>query len=277
MQSPEYFPAVFSRHAAAYQERIEEVMRRGEARGRQALLDWLDPQPGQKALDVACGPGTLTLRLAAAVSPGGEVLGVDLAPGMVDVARAAAAARALPARFEIMDIQHLDLPAAGFDLAACGHGLQFVPDLAGTLSGIRRVLKAGGRFAASIPVDSEPSPAFVIVYQLLSERAPAASVPEDRERTVATVHDPERLVAAAHAAGFAEARSQLHDEVSVWENPQRMVDRAASWWSVAARLELLPAAEADALKREAVARITAELGPGQLSTESRTLVLLTTA
>ena len=89
LKSKELFPGVFSRHAFDYDHRLEQVMARGEARGRLRVLELVDAQPGMRILDLACGPGTLTRRLAAQVSPGGEVVGVDLAPGMIELAQAA--------------------------------------------------------------------------------------------------------------------------------------------------------------------------------------------
>ena len=124
MKSKELFPAVFGRHAIAYQQRIEQVMTRGEARGRMRVLELVDAQPRMRVLDLACGPGTLSKRLSLQVSPGGEVVGVDLAPGMIEVARAAQIPNA---RFEVMDIERLTFDDGYFDAAVCGHKEQAMP------------------------------------------------------------------------------------------------------------------------------------------------------
>jgi ubiquinone/menaquinone biosynthesis C-methylase UbiE len=104
VKSKELYPPVFSRHALAYQSRLEEIMSRGESLGRLRALELVDARPGMQVIDLACGPGTLSRRLAAMVSPGGEVVGVDLATGMIALARAMAISSA---RFELMDIEHL--------------------------------------------------------------------------------------------------------------------------------------------------------------------------
>src|ERR1700716_2745967 len=80
------YPGTFSRHAAAYKQRLDEVMARSQSRGRAAVIDWVDPKPGNRILDLACGPGTLSYRLARHVAPDGEVVGIDLAPGMIELA-----------------------------------------------------------------------------------------------------------------------------------------------------------------------------------------------
>jgi len=79
-ESKDFFPAVFSRHAEAYQRRLENIMARGEAPGRARVIELARARPGMRVLDLACGPGNLSQRLAAQVAPGGEVIGVDLAP-----------------------------------------------------------------------------------------------------------------------------------------------------------------------------------------------------
>ncbi|HYM66688.1 MAG TPA: methyltransferase domain-containing protein, partial [Patescibacteria group bacterium] len=82
MKSKELFPAIFDRHASAYQRRLEDIMDRGEAAGRMRVIELAEPRPGMRILDLACGPGTLSRRLAPRVAPGGHVVGVDLAQGM---------------------------------------------------------------------------------------------------------------------------------------------------------------------------------------------------
>src|SRR5437762_8256721 len=87
LKSKDLYPAVFSRYAEVYQKRLESIMSRRESRSRLRLIELVGAQPGMRIIDLACGPGTLTRVLAADVTPGGEVVGVDLAPGMVELAR----------------------------------------------------------------------------------------------------------------------------------------------------------------------------------------------
>src|SRR2546423_14201288 len=141
--------------AAAYKARLDEVMARSESRGRAAVIEWVDPRPGKRILDLACGPGTLSYRLASDVSPDGEIVGIDLAPGMIELARRDAPP-GFPVRFELMDMEDLGFPDATFDAAVCGHGLQFVPDLPRGLTEAKRVVKPRARIGAR--GSGEPTP-----------------------------------------------------------------------------------------------------------------------
>src|SRR5256714_15671812 len=187
-------------------------MARGEAHGRTAVIEWVEPTPGKRILDLACGPGTLTYPIAGSVSPGGEVVGIDLATGMIELARRDAPP-GLPLRFELMDMEELRFPDAAFDAAVCGHGLQFVPDLLRALTEARRVIKAGARMAASVPVD----PSLLSKAQAILEGAVGGSLPpapraRDQLITRRTVEDPEAFAAAARQAGFREANVVRFEE-----------------------------------------------------------------
>jgi SAM-dependent methyltransferase len=107
----------------------------------QPVLDLLKPQPGERILDLGCGDGVLTEKIAAA---GASVVGVDAAADMV----AAAKRRGLEARE--MDGLHLSFNAefdAVFSNAAI-HWMKDDPDA--VIAGVARALKPGGRFVAEM-------------------------------------------------------------------------------------------------------------------------------
>jgi demethylmenaquinone methyltransferase/2-methoxy-6-polyprenyl-1,4-benzoquinol methylase/phosphoethanolamine N-methyltransferase len=106
------------------------------------------PQPGERALDVGCGRGTMAIILAKKVLPAGEVVGIDASTEMIDVASRKGKRRGSTARFEAAAIESLPFDDAAFDLATSTFMLHHLPDdvQAGGLAEVRRVLKPGGRF-----------------------------------------------------------------------------------------------------------------------------------
>jgi len=269
----ELYPATFSRVAHAYKRRLDEVMARGEAHGRAAVIDWVDPVPGNRILDLACGPGTLSYPLARAVSPGGEVVGIDLAPGMLELAQRDAPP-GLPLTFVLMDMEDLRFPDHSFDAAASGHGLQFVPELKRALSETRRVLKPGARMAASVPVDpARASDAQTILERVVSGTLPPVPKARDQFATRRIVEDEESFATIAKEAGFSEAEVVRYEESTSWASPRHFVEMSGSWWSMALRLERISPSERASLLERAQRAIEEALGLGRLQIAGATNVL----
>lgn len=268
MKSKELFPPVFSRHALAYQRRLEEIMSRGESAGRIRALELVDARPGMTILDLACGPGTLTRRLAAMVSPGGEVVGVDLAPGMITLARAA---NISAARFEQMDIENLAFPDESFDAAVCGHGFQFVADLPGALKEARRVLRPGGRLAASVPLSGQDA-VWALLDSVIDRWLPPTQQAVDQRSTRATVQDAEAFRRASLDAGFGAARTELIEEDVNWESAEQIVSSFMDWVDYAARVEGTDAVRRQAIKDDAISTVGRQ-HPGRIKTKGRNHVL----
>ncbi|WP_326693668.1 methyltransferase domain-containing protein [Streptomyces sp. NBC_01387] len=101
-------------------------------------------KPHMQILDIGCGPGTITADLAGLV-PEGRVTGVDMAPAIVEQARALAAERGLDnTDFAVADIHALDYPDDSFCVVHAHQVLQHVGDPVQALREMRRVTKPGG-------------------------------------------------------------------------------------------------------------------------------------
>ena len=97
-------------------------VRAQERWAQQPSMNFLVPHlvPGQRLLDVGCGGGLLSARLAEAVAPG-ELVGIDFEPSQVDLARETAARRGLAnARFQVGDALELPFGDGSFEVVHLG-------------------------------------------------------------------------------------------------------------------------------------------------------------
>jgi demethylmenaquinone methyltransferase/2-methoxy-6-polyprenyl-1,4-benzoquinol methylase len=134
---------MFDRIAGLY-DRMNSVMTAGlHHEWRRRAADLAELSPGDRALDVATGTGDLALELAARVAPGGEVVGIDFAERMLELARAKAVETNV--RFEIGNALALDFPDDAFDAATVGFGARNFSDLDRGLAEMARVVRPGGR------------------------------------------------------------------------------------------------------------------------------------
>ena len=99
--------------------------RRGK-RLRAMVADDLELRPGDRVLDVGCGPGRVAIAFAERVGPTGSVDGIDAAVEMVNRARSLARKRGVVATFQVAFAQQLPFPDATFDAVACTLALHHV-------------------------------------------------------------------------------------------------------------------------------------------------------
>ena len=104
------------------------------------LIDWLAPRAGERVLDLGCGDGVLTARLAA---HGCTVVGADASPALV------AAARATGIDARLVDGEALAFDAE-FDAVFSNAALHWMKDADAVIAGVRRALVRGGRFVAEL-------------------------------------------------------------------------------------------------------------------------------
>jgi len=114
------------------------------AREAEEFVKRLGLKPGTKVLDVACGTGNLALPAARL---GATVTGVDIAPNLIEQARANAAQEGLKAQFDEGDAEALPYDDASFDAVITMYGAMFAPRPDLVASELKRVVKPGGIIA----------------------------------------------------------------------------------------------------------------------------------
>ena len=112
----------------------------------QAIVEAASVQPGMRVLDAACGTGEPAISLAALLTAGGKVIGVDVSPAPLKIAEERALQRGLTnASFQRANAHELPFPDNSFDRITSRLGIMFFSDLPRALSEMQRVLKPGGK------------------------------------------------------------------------------------------------------------------------------------
>jgi len=141
-------------------------------RGREltdAMLDLVALRPGQRVLELGCGPGGLGLAAAQRIAPSGEIVLSDVAPEMTAIAARRASTMGLTnVATAVLDLEAIDEPAASFDVVLSRDGVQFASDPARAAGEIRRVLRPGGRWVVATWASRARNPWLAIVLDAVS-------------------------------------------------------------------------------------------------------------
>jgi SAM-dependent methyltransferase len=129
----------WAEHAAYADERGADVAER--------MLELTAVGPGDRVLELACGPGGLGL---AAAARGADVVLSDLSAEMTAIAAARAGALHTVST-RVLDVDDIDQPDEAYDVVLCREGLMFATDPHRAADGLRRVLRPGGRIAVTVP------------------------------------------------------------------------------------------------------------------------------
>ncbi len=115
------------------------------------LLELAAIAPGDRVLDVGCGPGRLTQAAALVAGPAGETAGIDPSLEMIELARKKATTARSPATFRVAAIEAIPWPDGHFDAVLASMMIHHLPPELQRrgIAEVLRVLKPGGRFVAA--------------------------------------------------------------------------------------------------------------------------------
>jgi SAM-dependent methyltransferase len=223
--------------AGAWAEHATYADARGAALAER-MLERVRPRPGERVLELACGPGGLGLAAAERVAPGGAV---------VRAARTGAAG--VSAR--VLDLEGIDEPDGSYDVVLCREGLMFALDPARAVGEMERVLRRGGRLAIAVWGPRERNPWLGLVLDAVSAQL-GRPVPPPGVPGPFSLQDGERLGGLLCTAGLADVELE---EVAV---PMRALG-FDEWWErtcalagpLARVLATLPAEAAAAVRARA--------------------------
>jgi ubiquinone/menaquinone biosynthesis C-methylase UbiE len=203
------------------------------------LVDEAKLRPGEAVLDVATGPGTVARLAAARIGRRGKVVGTDIAPAMLEIARSK------PAPAGSAAIEYIESPAsplkapnAAFDVLFCQQGLQFFPDRQAALEEFLRVLKPRGRAAIAVwgPLNRNK------IYEVFHLALRAFDATDLAEIITAPFswHESSALESAAKQAGFGGTRILTRSLDLVFEEGLDQAVNAFAGTPVAPSIAALP-------------------------------------
>lgn len=204
------------------------------------MVEQLSLQPGQRVLELACGPGDTGFLAAELVKPGGTLIATDASRAMLGVATGRARDLGITnVEFRQLDLEWIDLEAASVDSILCRWGLMFAVDPRAALQEARRVLRPHGRIALAVWDDPEQNPWATIPTRALVELGHA--VPPDPDQPgMFALADAERLRRLLEDAGFVEAHVDSVElsrpEVSVEQHLEETIDLSSPFAEVWDRL-----------------------------------------
>jgi ubiquinone/menaquinone biosynthesis C-methylase UbiE len=165
-------------------------------------VDFAALQANERVIDVGCGTGAAAQYAAEAVGILGQVTGVDVNAGMLEVARSLPVGPGAPLEWREANAAQLPLDDESIDVVLCAQTLQFLPEKESGLSEMRRVVKPGGRVALSVWCEIEESPYFYTLVEAVARHI--GSETAAGLKSAFALSDADEIRRLLKAAGFGQ-------------------------------------------------------------------------
>jgi ubiquinone/menaquinone biosynthesis C-methylase UbiE len=178
---------------------------------------------GGRVLDVCCGAGASALPAAESVGPEGNVIGVDVAQALLELARMKAAQQNLGnVQFELGDLFSLRFPNESFDAVVCVFGIFFVPDMEMAVRELWRCVRPGGQLAVTTWGQNFFEPANSAFWR---------SVKEVRPDLHKSFHPWDRINNQASLKAILKEGGVESPKI-IAENRSHPIQSAVDWWTI---------------------------------------------
>lgn len=245
------FGTAYNRRAADYAAAIEPTF--GPVHHR--IVEWARITPGMRVVDLATGTGGVAREAAAA---GAHVTGIDVSPGMLDVARHSSAADIV---YVLAEASALSFPDHSFDVATCGFGLSHMPHASQVLLEVRRILKPNATLIASCWGLGQSNRSRDAVDATLKRHLPGWTDPFGQIMNEQLWADPASGVRNLRNAGFDPVDIVTERLSGVFRSSAQALDRATAGPTRGAMVDAIPSAARGRFQAEAVLAIeAADLG-----------------
>jgi SAM-dependent methyltransferase len=197
----------------------QETLRELSAPVSHWMIDAVDPQPGQRVLELAAGLGETGFLAAEMVAPVGGVITSDQADAMLDGARKRAVELSLTnVEFQVLNAEWIDLPVASVDMVLCRWGYMLMADPPTALRETRRVLRPDGHVGLAVWDAIEHNPWALLPATELRERG-LTQPPSPGAPGPFALGEKQKVRDLLEDAGFDE----------VWVEPLDLLQRASSF------------------------------------------------
>jgi ubiquinone/menaquinone biosynthesis C-methylase UbiE len=140
------------------------------------LIEAARLRAGESVLDIGCGTGVVSRQVAKQLGSSSSVVGIDISPNMLAVARAAAERDGVTVSWRQGNAERLAFPDRSFDVVLCQFALMFVTQKGLALSEMHRVATAHGRVLISVWQSLDRHPFYQALHTVIQQRVGMSAV-----------------------------------------------------------------------------------------------------